>query len=867
MRIHARHTPSSPLGAGARPPALVRAAHAGPLAAGGRFVHDFSRIPLSSGPRVQRRLRLGAVDDVYERQAEHAAERVLDPTAPAERTRPGHGAALLQASRTTGGAPAAGEAPPVVHRVLAAPGERLQPETRGFMERRLGHDFSGVRVHTGAGAAESARAVDAEAYTVGRHVVFGAGRYAPHTAAGARLLAHELAHTVQQGDRPAAVQRALKFEFQTTNHVWAVKNTGAPDPKQLPRKYAPTSVGYAEGAGEERGDRPAYLSVGSKGGPAQARGTVVFVEAQGPLVMKEARSGVDIAKPAQVIRQYRFGTQVKATDLIGKPVAAGQLSLVSETDHGADPAMAGAFNPNTFEFKYLNADDTPVDVHLDEDRTFKTGHVKLMRTGRGDIPAVDKKKPAQFIETWKVTPDPAGPLELGGSKVKIERVDVVNHAEDPSMKGSFNPNTWRRNYFKDTDFAGGRLQGGATPLDVHVDEEGRFRPGKVKWMVKKTLARAEEQTAIELQSETGGVLEFETPKWFRDWPDLQERVQEAVDMTKAMNDQVGTAREVTDATVLDKIDDRKTTSTLGKVVEWPTSLSTAHLTNLKADKRRLLVQIVDSTWKAKIQASEGIALSRYGSLMQEHELPVFKGIVGPTVDALFTSAIQAARAKDPAVDESRFANLKGFLQLVASYIVRGQLVDLTGGVTKAGFRLMARTNFASMYKNLLSAEEQAVFRTLVGDPARPADNPLLAALEGPIDAERPSRGLPALTFSRSTRFFVRKAGSNPAKATLGPAVYDWLLNMTRGKDLLSGPGISDAMGAKTVETQPGTKAFRHAQFEVRGTVAHGGSVHPASGWVTFARAIFDAAKARSLDVPDDPSTPTVAETSRTVLRD
>jgi sarcosine oxidase delta subunit len=66
------------------------------------------------------------------------------------------------------------------------------------MGQRFGHDFSHVRVHTDGRAAESARTVHARAYTVGRDVVFGSGQFAPGTAAGGRLLAHELAHTVQQ---------------------------------------------------------------------------------------------------------------------------------------------------------------------------------------------------------------------------------------------------------------------------------------------------------------------------------------------------------------------------------------------------------------------------------------------------------------------------------------------------------------------------------------------------------------------------------------------------------------------------------------------------------------------------------------------
>jgi len=70
------------------------------------------------------------------------------------------------------------------------------------MESRLHHDFSGVRVHSDPRANESARAVNASAYTVGRHVVFGGGQYAPGTRAGQQVIAHELVHVSQQsGDR------------------------------------------------------------------------------------------------------------------------------------------------------------------------------------------------------------------------------------------------------------------------------------------------------------------------------------------------------------------------------------------------------------------------------------------------------------------------------------------------------------------------------------------------------------------------------------------------------------------------------------------------------------------------------------------
>jgi hypothetical protein len=89
--------------------------------------------------------------------------------------------------------------PPIVHEVLASPGQPLDTATRAFMEPRFGHDFSRVRVHSDSRAAESARAVNALAYTVAQDVVFGEGRYAPHTSEGRKLLVHELTHVVQQG--------------------------------------------------------------------------------------------------------------------------------------------------------------------------------------------------------------------------------------------------------------------------------------------------------------------------------------------------------------------------------------------------------------------------------------------------------------------------------------------------------------------------------------------------------------------------------------------------------------------------------------------------------------------------------------------
>jgi hypothetical protein len=100
---------------------------------------------------------------------------------------------------------------PPVRQAVSRSGQSLEPPTCQEMESRFQHDFSDVRIHSGPGAAEAAESVGANAFTVGPHIVFGAGRYEPHRAGGRKLLAHELAHVVQQ-DSPAPSRRGESAE-------------------------------------------------------------------------------------------------------------------------------------------------------------------------------------------------------------------------------------------------------------------------------------------------------------------------------------------------------------------------------------------------------------------------------------------------------------------------------------------------------------------------------------------------------------------------------------------------------------------------------------------------------------------------------
>ena len=143
---------------------------------------------------LQTKLTIKEPGDIYEQEADRIADQVLASSAhPAV-----SGASPLlqrfsgQSNRQMDTAPAS------VDQVLASPGRPLEPALRQDMEQRFGHDFSQVRVHSGAAAEQSARDVNANAYTVGHNMVFGAGRFTPGTYEGRRLIAHELTHVVQQ---------------------------------------------------------------------------------------------------------------------------------------------------------------------------------------------------------------------------------------------------------------------------------------------------------------------------------------------------------------------------------------------------------------------------------------------------------------------------------------------------------------------------------------------------------------------------------------------------------------------------------------------------------------------------------------------
>jgi hypothetical protein len=175
---------------------------------------------LSRTAPIQCKLEIGAIDDPLEAEADRVADQVMrTPDAAAslsasprisrkcqeceEEEKQRH---TVFAKRDGAQAGEPDEVPASVYGVLDSPGEPLAADAREFFEPRLGRSLENIRIHSGSQAHESARAVNALAYTAGSHIVFARGRFDPGSHSGRHLLAHELTHAVQQGaPRAAAV--------------------------------------------------------------------------------------------------------------------------------------------------------------------------------------------------------------------------------------------------------------------------------------------------------------------------------------------------------------------------------------------------------------------------------------------------------------------------------------------------------------------------------------------------------------------------------------------------------------------------------------------------------------------------------------
>jgi len=181
-------------------------------------------------------LALGHVDDPAEAEAEQVAAQITSPESANEIANRENNPSTIH--RAPSGGPAVTNVPGLVERLLQSSGRPLDHASRGFFEPRFGRDFSDVRVHTGPEASASARSINAQAYTAGPHIVFDSTQYSPESHPD--LLAHELAHVVQQSPEGARGTSRNNGTLQPVrgDRSQAIRRSPATKPKPEPSKIA-----------------------------------------------------------------------------------------------------------------------------------------------------------------------------------------------------------------------------------------------------------------------------------------------------------------------------------------------------------------------------------------------------------------------------------------------------------------------------------------------------------------------------------------------------------------------------------------------------------------------------------------------------
>ncbi|MET0357342.1 MAG: DUF4157 domain-containing protein [Cellvibrio sp.] len=175
--------------------------------------------------KLQKKLSIGASNDPLELEADRVADQVLG-------NQSAHSFSNMAAPkirrRAVQSSTQADEVPASVERTLSSSGNALPTIARRDMEQRFNQDFSGVRIHTDSNAAQSARDINANAYTAGNNIVFGSGKFSPESQQGKHLLAHELTHVVQQSQSHIADELIQRDPDDQWIEAWKKKHPAQP---------------------------------------------------------------------------------------------------------------------------------------------------------------------------------------------------------------------------------------------------------------------------------------------------------------------------------------------------------------------------------------------------------------------------------------------------------------------------------------------------------------------------------------------------------------------------------------------------------------------------------------------------------------
>ncbi len=380
-------------------PASVRrrADAAAPAAAGLAVMRESCRTNTTADP--VRKLPMGRRGDPLEQVAERVADRVMAlPSSSVATAAPA--VSDTQAQRRQRSGPSL---------LPGAAGHPLDRDTRSFMEARFGHDFGAVRVHTDGAAAATAAALQARAYTVGQDMAFGLGHYAPYSSAGRRLIAHELAHTVQQRRMQPLIQRdddeAAKKKQQVERErakkrleTWAAGQTPKPSTDPSSKDFAMT----AQQLGNEITHKPAPDSSDLLEKPSdktkQANWTTAFRDAYQLALMILDTQGTDqreirAALIASDLATAGFTTE--AMDVAGKLPDDNKENVYESVAASADQASADQIRTLStfFAARKASPGDHPLLAQLtDRSGAFarKLGNAKLLAALEPTLPPYRK---------------------------------------------------------------------------------------------------------------------------------------------------------------------------------------------------------------------------------------------------------------------------------------------------------------------------------------------------------------------------------------------------------------------------------------------------------------------------------------------
>jgi hypothetical protein len=278
---------------------------------------------------IQAKLAISNPDDPEEREADQVAHTIMRKAVGAPASSPcscSHDGEMCEEcqqkqsqptiSRRASTPSAPAHVSRIVSDVLRSPGHPLGSATRAFFEPRFGHDFGHVRVHTDTPAAESARSINAHAYTLGDHLVFGSGHYSPDSDTGRTLLAHELVHVIHQGqarvlptNRGSSGASSDGGDFSTlpcgAYRVWRQADAGVP----------PSDAGAPGGAPDQPGGEhysKQAACVARLGGCYQTRDAGVISPEEIARYNNECKTkseyvGPDITPSLEECRQYSTG--------------------------------------------------------------------------------------------------------------------------------------------------------------------------------------------------------------------------------------------------------------------------------------------------------------------------------------------------------------------------------------------------------------------------------------------------------------------------------------------------------------------------------------------------------------------------------